>query len=60
MHDAWVSFAKDGVPTVDGVGKWPVVPADGSSRPVVLFDTEIALVDDPQPATRRFWTAVGG
>ena len=55
MHDAWVSFARTGTPSVAGIGTWPSLPADAGTRPVVLFDSTISLVDDPQPVTRRFW-----
>jgi para-nitrobenzyl esterase len=58
VHDAWVSFAVEGTPTVDGLGAWPTIPVPGSGaadRPVVVFDADITLADDPLGATRRFW-----
>ncbi|UDY35332.1 carboxylesterase/lipase family protein [Dermatobacter hominis] len=58
VHDAWVSFAVDGAPTIAGLGEWPALPAPraGDGRPVVVFDAETGVQDDPQGATRRFWT----
>jgi para-nitrobenzyl esterase len=53
MHEAWIAFARDGVPAADGVPEWPTV--DGAGRPVVLFDTVNSLVRDPDGVTRRFW-----
>lgn len=55
MHRAWVSFAKEGSPRVEGVGDWPSIAAGGDARPVVVFDSTSTLVDDPQPTTRRYW-----
>ncbi len=55
MHDAWVSFASSGAPLVHGIGTWPSLPTDCATRPVVLFDDDISLVDDPHGSTRRFW-----
>ena len=52
---AWVSFAVEGAPRVDGTNAWPSLPTTSTERPVLVFDSEISLVDDPQPATRRFW-----
>lgn len=55
IHDAWVSFARTGVPRVAGIGTWPSLPNDTATRPVVVFDSAITLVDNPQPAALRFW-----
>ncbi len=55
MHRAWVSFAMEGVPRVDGTNSWPSLPTTDEERPVLVFDADVALLDDPQPATRRFW-----
>lgn len=55
MHDAWVSFARTGTPSVAGIGTWPSLPKNASTRPVVLFDSTISLANDPQADTRRFW-----
>jgi len=56
MHDSWVSFARSGVPRTATMNTWPSLPVTATERPLMLFDTEITLVEDPQPATRRFWT----
>jgi para-nitrobenzyl esterase len=57
VHGAWVTFATDGTPKLAGLGDWPALAAPGGrdGRPVVLFDTEIVVADDPLGATRRFW-----
>ena len=55
MHRAWVSFAMEGVPRVDGTNSWPSLPTTDEERPVLVFDADVSLLDDPQPATRRFW-----
>ncbi len=52
VHAAWVAFARTGSPELDGVG-WP--SRSGGSRPVLVLDNEVTLVDDPQSATREFW-----
>ena len=59
VHDAWVSFAVEGAPTVAGLGEWPALPApgEGDGRPVMVFDADIAVVDDPLGTTRRYWAA---
>lgn len=53
-NEAWVAFAADGVPTADGLPRWPTLGSvDG--RPVMVFATEPYLADDPNSGTRRFW-----
>lgn len=53
LHDAWVAFARSGIPTLPDGPRWPTVDDEG--RPVLLFDAERTLVQDPQGGTRRFW-----
>jgi para-nitrobenzyl esterase len=55
MHQAWVAFARAGVPAGDDLPDWPTV--DGAGRPVLLLDTTSSVAHDPQPATRRFWSS---
>jgi para-nitrobenzyl esterase len=59
MHAAWVAFARDGVPSADGLPEWVPVPAGSAaradSRPVMLLDVEPRLADDPDGVTRAFW-----
>ena len=53
MHESWVAFAHGGVPVAEGLEEWPTV--DGAGRPVMLLDTECALVMDPEGTTTKFW-----
>jgi para-nitrobenzyl esterase len=57
MHDAWIAFARDGVPAADLLATWPRVDSDG--RPVMLLDTESSLAMDPEATTTKFWAAAG-
>ena len=61
VHDAWVSFAATGIPTVRGLDEWPALGATGGGRPVLLFsggeDGADQLADDPVSLTREFWAS---
>jgi carboxylesterase type B len=48
MHKAWVAFARTGDPG------WPRY--DLRRRATMRFDTAWAVVDDPRPWERQFWT----
>jgi para-nitrobenzyl esterase len=50
VHDAWVSFARDGDPG------WTAY--DTSKRATKLFDLESRVVDDPDGDTRVLWEGV--
>jgi para-nitrobenzyl esterase len=52
-HEAWIAFARSGVPAAQGMQDWPTVDVEG--RPVMVLDTETSLELDPQAASRRFW-----
>ncbi len=56
-HEAWVAFARDGVPSADGLPDWPTV--DSAGRPVMVLDTEMTLASDPRAASREFWASPG-
>ena len=47
MSDAWVSFARTGVPTSDLLPEW--TPYNLEDRPVMQFDVEPAMVNAPLP-----------
>ncbi len=49
----WVSFATDGVPRATGVPEWPLYDSD--TRATMILDHELAVVDDPYPASRTTW-----
>lgn len=52
-HEAWVAFARDGVPAADGLPDWPQVTEDG--RPLMVLDTDPTVEHDPLRVTRLFW-----
>lgn len=56
-HEAWVAFARDGVPAAEGLPAWPTVDTPG--RPVMVLDTQPELAWDPQAASREFWASPG-
>jgi para-nitrobenzyl esterase len=56
MHAAWVAFAREGVPSADGLPEWPPLAGDGDgTRPVMLLDVDTRIADDPEGITRAFW-----
>ena len=50
MSDAWISFARTGVPSSDLLPEWQAYTP--SSRMVMELDVEPRLVDDPEKAIR--------
>ncbi len=50
MHDAWVSFARDGDPG------W--APYDTGKRTTKIFDVPTSVADDPDAETRVVWDGV--
>lgn len=56
IHLAWVAVARDGAPVLEGGPAWPALPADGP-RPVLCFDDERTVVEDPAPVTTSFWAS---
>jgi para-nitrobenzyl esterase len=58
IHLAWIGFGRDGVPALEGGPDWPALPAAAhDGRPVLCFDTERTLVEDPHPVTTEFWAS---
>jgi len=54
MADAWVAFARDGVPSADGVPDWPVY--DTERRATLRLDAgALEVVDDPMAPERQLW-----
>ena len=51
MSDAWISFAKTGVPSSALLPKWTAY--DAVSRPVMQLDIAPALVSDPEKSARE-------
>jgi para-nitrobenzyl esterase len=50
MHAAWVRFIAGGTPGGEQLPEWPRYEPD--RRPVMLFDAESRVVDDPDGAIR--------
>ena len=48
---AWVAFARTGKPDHPGVPHWPAF--NTTERPVMVFDTQSRVVDDPLPGVRQ-------
>jgi para-nitrobenzyl esterase len=47
---AWVAFARTGKPDHPGIPHWP--PFNAADRPVMVFNTTSAVVDDPLSEVR--------
>lgn len=52
MHRTWARFARHGDPTHDGIAWAPYEPQE---RATMIFDTECAVVGDPQRDRRVLW-----
>jgi para-nitrobenzyl esterase len=53
MSTAWANFAKTGQPSAPNMPSWPEY--DEQRRPVMFFDRELSVVDDPDAALRKAW-----
>ncbi|MGI1678823.1 MAG: carboxylesterase/lipase family protein [Cellvibrionaceae bacterium] len=51
MSEAWLAFAKTGNPNHEGLPAWPEYNAE--DHPVMVFDVEPAVVNDPHGKQRR-------
>jgi para-nitrobenzyl esterase len=49
----WVAFAKTGDPNTSELPRWPAYEA--STRPTMIFDTQIKLEHDPLRELRELW-----
>ena len=54
MQDLWINFARDGVPSTDGVD-WPAYDAD--RRATLRLGRELRIEAAPLDDERRFWEA---
>lgn len=54
MSTAWARFAIDGAPSGQGDLEWPPV-SPGAPRPVLRFDNEPSLAENPLDVSLAFW-----
>jgi para-nitrobenzyl esterase len=55
IQDAWLSFARTGKPTCEGLGDWPVY---GDKRETMLLGRECTLAAAPRDEERRAWDSI--
>ncbi|MEO7021026.1 MAG: carboxylesterase/lipase family protein [Ktedonobacteraceae bacterium] len=53
MSEAWLSFARDGVPSYRGIPTWPAYTPE--TRATMFFGTECHVVNDPGGEVRQAW-----
>jgi para-nitrobenzyl esterase len=53
MHEAWVSFARDGSPRFRSLD-WPAISVE--ERPVLCLGDDSSVQDDPLATSRRCWS----
>jgi para-nitrobenzyl esterase len=53
MGALWSSFARDGVPSADGVPSWPRYQT--ATRPTMLINSACQVVRDPDASVRAAW-----
>jgi para-nitrobenzyl esterase len=51
MSEAWLAFAKTGVPNATGLPDWPAY--DAGRRATMIFNLKSQVVDDPLPEVRK-------
>jgi para-nitrobenzyl esterase len=56
MSEAWLAFARDGVPNGSRNPQWPAYSID--RRATMIFNTESKVVDDYAGKTRAYWASV--
>jgi para-nitrobenzyl esterase len=53
----WTSFAKTGVPSAEGVPKWPAY--DFKNRPTMRIDTDCTVINDRGKTELDMWRKIG-
>jgi para-nitrobenzyl esterase len=53
MSEAWIAFARTGTPNHPGMPVWPTY--DATTRAVMVFNAETAVVNDPRSTERKVW-----
>ena len=56
MHDAWISFIRDGDPSTAVLGEWPTYTTE--NRAVMEINDNCDLLIDPQSEERSLWDGV--
>ena len=52
IQDAWLSFARNGNPSCESVGKWP---SYGDRRLTMMIRDKCQVEEDPYEEERRVW-----
>jgi para-nitrobenzyl esterase len=52
IQDAWISFARTGNPSCEGMGTWQPY---GDRRPTMILDKKIRIQEAPYEDERRAW-----
>ncbi len=55
---AWVAFAKTGDPNTAEIPQWPAY--DTTTRPTMIFDSEVTVKNDPLVELRTLWDQLHG
>jgi para-nitrobenzyl esterase len=56
MSEAWLAFARDGVPRYQGLPTWPAY--DAETRATMIFDRTCRVENDPGGELRRAWSDI--
>ena len=56
MSEAWLAFARDGVPQYHGLPTWPAY--DRETRATMIFDQTCRVENDPGGDLRRAWSSI--
>jgi para-nitrobenzyl esterase len=56
MSEAWLAFARDGLPAYRGLPGWPAYTPE--KRATMIFDQECRVEDDPGGELRRTWSGI--
>lgn len=56
MSEAWLSFARNGVPAYRGLPTWPAYTPE--ERATMIFDTTCRVENDPGRAQRQAWSGM--
>lgn len=56
MSEAWLSFARDGVPSYQGLPAWPAYTSE--ERATMIFDATCRVVNDPGAEIRQAWSGM--